>query len=591
MPKDSQFFKDMQGLYSQKKWSKRPENAPVLAGCIEQGLQLLCNKEGDFHIVLQSKNYSDGIGDFKNLLDYYLWMKAIFFGFPGVKIKAFAYVSTHKYNLATFILPEVIGKVYKYATLDVSKKTTKEQWSKIPEADLILFTGHRISFNQIVSKQVDDLIAHSPYLVSFLKKTRFLFNIATPLASTHNVLMKFLPEKCWIRSRLEYEPSTNESHFSQVSRSYQEDYMGLSSDAVGIKFNDRLQQYIKENDSLEQKEKRLVQLENKTLLKRLLLLRDAKTYFYESHLSIAYLQTFLAIDEFIAVSVVAQKDKKYIDIIVNYDKFILTKYMGVFLMKYGVRKISFYTSSGQLRSCSDFPQQDESVKEVRLFAFKGISEKDRLILSSLSSVTGASGDNSFSDLQGLPFCYLPDWKLGLMHHFIYYVSQQKDIEYNTDLMTYCCALLECQGKKEKTVKQTTNYASVDMISFLPVYECVEKKQVELRQAFMAVRERIYRHHNAKDSFIQLINTFIVLQLSQSTSCQSLFDIILSLIRQTVKHSEYISFFSRERSLVLRFRRGILKPQDPQDHHHETTKTPTVYSTETLIEKIDLKASL
>ncbi len=484
------------------KWSNNPDQALSIATQLTTLFSSIGSREEPLVIVLYNYNFPHGIGDYKNFIDYYTWTKTIFEGCSNVRIKAIGLVSNERSTQARVILPDHLQQEIYWQDINADWDLAKGF-----DADINIFTGFSGKLSQEIVDQIKSSIVRNEKLKTLLDKATFLLNIATPLASSHNLILDFIPDSCTIHSRLEYETSIAlDSDKPTTTRNFTEDKMGISPEAVGIKFDEALY----EMEQTEKKPHLLLTLENKLLQKNLLELKEdevltesrVEQYVSDTAIGIGYLQNDEGLKTFINMAL-AIYNARYtkIDLIIPTKYFDASKFKMLF-DKYGVGTVEVINADGKIHS-----SEVNKYRKLRLrvFEFSGISDRDKRALTVVSDLTAGSGDNSFSDVKGFPFFYMPAFKQGFMRSFIKYIEKQKDICWNDMLERYLDSLLKFR------IGGTMNmlFSSSDSVD---AFDFAALNYRKIKEAFMQVKNRIYQQHNAKHAFYQLINTFVRAQI-------------------------------------------------------------------------------
>lgn len=470
-----------------ERWGKSKPEAQTAADYFnKQFLDLL--EQQEHHIVLHTVNIADGIGDFKNLLDYYLWCKNIFKDFKNVHIKALAFLSSSKISVAKRILPNEINaqwfnleSVADYGQLQ-AELILIETWDdkngaiKLPEtADY---------------EKIDIFLDNNEHLLNLLRSTDFFFNIATPLAANKPIL-GCLPQKCWIRSRREYGPVNYDNSHSNLQALYLEDEMGIRPDDAGIKFNEKIVAYVKDS-SLPDKADRLAKLSNQSLLKKLIDKNDCVAYLSQTDLAIAYLQHPNATISFIFLALQTAKTQN-IDVIVNIPDVNFTIDTNL-LSQLGISKFELIDSNGTTIK-EILTEKKQTGRRLRSFNFIGINTTDEEILTSVANIIGGSGDDSISKtFFAFPFFHILPHKNLFGKHFIEFIGRlnQNKNEY-PELLAYLASF--AKDVRTKTVNPN---------DFAQISHDFDKINAQWQQIFKI----IYENHNAKDSFQELIFGFL-----------------------------------------------------------------------------------
>jgi hypothetical protein len=358
-------------------------------------MQNLFTTVGNHNITTICMNLKDGIGDYVSQVYFIDKLNKISESIPNINMRNLSLISKQKLGIAKIIRNEMISEDT-VLILDSSKTGTE---------DKVNIVGIP---NKIQKIELDKI----------LNESDFIFNIALPLeASNDDVLSiakslnldykpctfeidtKRLKQDVMTASWLQYgflnqnwrkepkkiAPSYNGPLFSQAA-------MGLHADQRGIRFIDTISSAVKKNKSL------LLQDLNKDKFK--IPYEDTKIaeYIEKNAFAVGYLQHHQASRGFIKLACQTSLKSGDMNALVNTDDFKSVQSDNDFiqaLITAGFTHIELPESN--LYFTLSHSDQEKS-RTLRLFNFKGVSEKDKTNFYGLAEFIAASGDTSVSEL-------------------------------------------------------------------------------------------------------------------------------------------------------------------------------------------------
>lgn len=525
------------------------EQASVVSNQMLQTFQEIKGK----NIVLKGFNLADGIGDFKNLIDYYMWTESAFLG-CNANIKAIALVSTNKLDMAMKVLPKELAK-RKDQDIYIVRPNEEFNEEKAKNAKIIILSWEKSptsfkdlnekdfgkALNEKERKYFDQLIDSNPVLKNIFAESDLTLNIAVRFLLKDNVFgLAHLPKTSLVHSILEIGPvlyskgSINSQSLSCYPDTWIENWMGVKDEegGIGFKFDESVYQNSQSVNSIEEKSALLAKMENKKLLAFLcrkspdqnISIEDTKKYFDSAWLGIGYLQDEKLTNTYLKLlmQTANTQHSQYVDAIINL-KLVNLDEIKKYAFEQGYTDIEAIDIDGNPYpiNLKDLHQEGATKKVLRLINFSGISDSDLEITTNVSAIVAGSGDNSMSNTIAaasgtmIPFFHIPEWKRDFFNRFIELIKSENDEGQHDNLIKYLNLIYDRFFSNED-VDKFCKFATANF--------------EEIANSWKNIQEKIYEDHNAKDYFNQLVLSFVFSQLLKNSSLEELKP-ILKLFKQ------------------------------------------------------------
>lgn len=494
-------------------WSGHKEKAAQLLDVLTTAFKAITDSK-PITIILRGYNGTDGTGDFKHLIDFYMLIKDIFKDCPNVTIKLIAFVDEVKSTKYQFFMPPTwldTTKVYTYdgksafSAIKASQSDFIFICPDIFEKKTTLGTlGSRVKPISTIEPN-QNLIAElgsNQFIKNLFDSADLLLNVSLPFEVSANILLDLVNKNCLIYSALEYGPTTLQKKRYLNQRHYVEDHMGVRRGDIGLKINDDLWNLAHENDNPIKKAQLLLRYTNRSTLKAILKADNetaltqvnAESYLASTDFNMGYLQSPSTTMQFIHL--ILSTSKKNVDILIN---------AGLFqgdldlLTKYGITQLQLFDHDGNLQKNIPIGNQSQPSRTLRIFDLK-ISQVDSLILQSEAIKMGASGDNSMGELVAtgaFPYPGLNPWKAEFLLSVIQFIQDRNEDDKHAHLIRY--------------LQYTHEYMDRDDYKdqFTEVCQHAAQHYDEIKKSWAAICEALYKERNVKQYLQELAYGFML----------------------------------------------------------------------------------